>query len=126
MGGSDDVEEFFSESNQEVSGIARAVRRLVLDVRPEVLEALDRGNRIVGYATGPRALKDMWAGVAPHGHHVNLQLANGALIDDPASIIEGTGKRVRHIKLRSTDDVARPEVRDALQRSLDRHLTDSS
>ncbi|MEO6157311.1 MAG: hypothetical protein ABIQ39_06740 [Ilumatobacteraceae bacterium] len=55
-----------------------------------------------------------------------MQLVNGALIDDPAEIIEGTGKRVRHIKLRSTEDVGRPEVRKALQCSLDRHLADSS
>ena len=122
----DDVGQFFDESSQEVAAIARAARRLVLDIRPNAVETLDRGNRILGYATGPRARKDMWAGVAPHAHHVNLQLANGALIDDPAEIIEGTGKRVRHIRLRSTEDVGRPEVREALQRSLDRHLADSS
>lgn len=126
MGVEDDVEQFFTESSQQVAEIARAARRLVLDMRPDAVEALDPGNRIVGYSTGPRAMKDMWVGIAPHAHHVNLQLANGALINDPAEIVEGTGKRVRHVTLRSTEDVNLPEVCDALQRSLDRHLAESS
>lgn len=126
MSTADGVEDFLGESNDEVADIARAARRVVLDVRPDAVEALDRGNRIAGYATGSRATKDLWAGVAPHGHHVNLELANDALIEGPAGIIEGSGKRIRHIKLRSLGDVARPELRAALQRSLDRHLEDSS
>jgi Domain of unknown function (DU1801) len=122
---SDGVDDFFGECADEVAAISRAARRLVLDVLPEAREVLDRGNRIVGYATGPRALKDLWAGVAPHGAHVNLQLANGALLDDPAGMVEGTGKRVRHVKLRSLEDVDRPQVRTLLEASLARHLAET-
>ncbi len=120
----DEIDRFFAEASDEVTEIARAARRLVLDVRPDAVETLDRGNRIVGYGTGPRAMKDLWAGLAPHGRHVNLQLANGALIEDPDAIIEGTGKRIRHIKLHTLGDVDRPPVRQALARSLARHLAD--
>ena len=122
----DEVDEFFAACTDEVAAISRAARRLVLDVFPEAREALDRGNRIVGYATGPRPLKDLWAGVAPHSTHVNLQLANGALLEDPAGLVEGTGKRVRHVKLRSLEDVDRPQVRTLLEASLARHLSDTS
>ena len=122
---SDAVETFLGSFGDEVGAIARAARRLVLDVLPEALETLDRGNRIVGYATGPRARKDTWAGVAPHASHVNLQLANGALLDDPTGLLEGTGKRVRHVKLRSVDDVERPQLRNLLATSLARHLSDT-
>ena len=118
----DEVDEFFGESSAEVAAIARAARRLVLAVRPDAVEVLDRGNRIVGYATGPRPMKDLWAGIAPHGRHVNLQLANGALVDDPVGIIEGTGKRIRHVKLHAPADVDRPEVRAVLEDALARHL----
>jgi hypothetical protein len=122
----DEIEGFLRDRNKEVAAIARAARRLILDVFPEVRETLDRGNRIVGYATGPRAIKDMWAGVAPHNTHVNLQLANGALIEDPAGLLEGTGKRVRHVKLRSVEEVDRPQLRRLLEASLARHRSQSS
>jgi hypothetical protein len=52
----------------------------------------------------------MWT----HAVHVNVQLADGALIEDPTGIIEGTGKRIRHVKCRSLDDVARPALRRIL------------
>jgi hypothetical protein len=57
---------------------------------------------------------------------VNLQLANGALLADPAGLVDGTGKRIRHVKLRSTDDVGRGELRLLLVQSLERNRADTA
>jgi hypothetical protein len=112
----DDVERFFATS--DMNDVCLEARRLVFDVYPQARETLDRGDRIVGYATGPGPMKDLWVGIAPHSKHVNLQLAKGALIEDPAGIIQGTGKRVRHVKLHSVADVQAPQLRAVLERSL--------
>jgi hypothetical protein len=32
--------------------------------------------------------------------HVNVGFFNGATLEDPAGLLEGTGKRMRHVKLR--------------------------
>jgi hypothetical protein len=32
--------------------------------------------------------------------HVNVGFFHGTLLDDPAGLLEGTGKRMRHVKLR--------------------------
>jgi hypothetical protein len=53
-------------------------------------------------------------------------LANGALIEDPAGLVKGTGKRVRHVKLRSVQDIDRPELRRLLEASLTRHRFDTA
>lgn len=37
--------------------------------------------------------------------HVNVGFFFGALLDDPARLLEGTGKRGRHVKLRPGRDV---------------------
>jgi hypothetical protein len=43
---------------------------------------------------------------APFGYvniftaHVNVGFFNGATLDDPAGLLHGTGKRMRHVKLR--------------------------
>jgi hypothetical protein len=43
---------------------------------------------------------------APFGYvnafraHVNVGFFYGAMLDDPARLLEGTGKRMRHVKLR--------------------------
>lgn len=36
--------------------------------------------------------------------HVNVGFFLGALLDDPAGIVEGTGKRMRHVKLKPGDE----------------------
>ena len=37
--------------------------------------------------------------------HVNVGFFHGALLRDPARLLEGTGKRMRHVKLRPGRDV---------------------
>lgn len=50
-------------------------------------------------------------GGAAFGHvnvfkaHVNIGFFTGALIEDPKSMLEGTGKRMRHVKIRPEDDI---------------------
>ena len=43
--------------------------------------------------------------------HVIFGFMRGAMLRDPRKLLEGTGKYLRHVKLRSTADVRRPEVR---------------
>jgi hypothetical protein len=59
---------------------------------------------------------------APFGYvnafpgHVNVGFFHGAMLDDPAGLLEGTGKRMRHVKLKpglQVDDDALSELIDA-------------
>ena len=49
--------------------------------------------------------------IIAHKTHVNLQLADGAILADPEGLIEGTGKRIRHVKIRSVEEAGAPWVR---------------
>ena len=46
--------------------------------------------------------------------HVLFGFMRGAMLRDPGKLLEGTGKYLRHVKLRSTADAKRPEVRALL------------
>jgi len=56
---------------------------------------------------------------APFGYvnsfksHVNVGFFHGAVLEDPAGLLEGSGKRMRHVKLRSG-----PELNAAALRNL--------
>jgi hypothetical protein len=43
--------------------------------------------------------------------HVTFAFMRGAALPDPEKLLEGTGKGVRHVKLRSVADVKRPGVK---------------
>jgi len=52
--------------------------------------------------------------------HVNVGFFFGALLKDPARLLEGTGKVHRHHKLRTQADLERPELRALMAAALDR------
>jgi len=47
--------------------------------------------------------------------HVNVGLFFGALLNDPTGLLEGTGKRGRHVKLRPGRDVDRAALTQLIQ-----------
>ncbi|MDQ3870159.1 MAG: DUF1801 domain-containing protein [Chloroflexota bacterium] len=104
-----EVEALIAGHSPKVQAVVRRLRELIYGVLPEVREQVDTADHLLGYATGPR-MRDLLFAVAPHTRHVNLQLADGALLPDPDGIVEGTGKRVRHVKCRSPEDAERPAV----------------
>ena len=66
-------------------------------------------------------------GDAPFGYvnvfrsHVNVGFFHGAALPDPARMLEGTGKRMRHVKLRpgaGLDDAALGRLIDAAYRDI--------
>jgi hypothetical protein len=90
-----------------VAKIARAVRVTVLKDFPGAIEWFDPGNGLLAIGSR-RAMRDLLFAIIPHKAHVNLQLADGAELPDPDGRIEGTGKRIRHVKVRSVEDAAAP------------------
>lgn len=46
-----------------------------------------------------------FAYVNAYRHHANVGFFFGAFLEDPAHLLEGTGKRMRHVKLRPGESV---------------------
>ena len=101
-----------------VRDVFGALRALARDVMPDAQEQVDLPDRVLAFGFGPPGgvrMRGLAVGLIPHTAHVNVQLADGALLDDPSGIVEGTGKRIRHVKCRSLEDVARPALRALLE-----------
>jgi hypothetical protein len=99
----------------EVQEIARAVRTLAYDVLPETVEVDWVQQKIAGLGTGPKKLTEHFAWIQPNKAHVNLGFNYGAELPDPDGLLEGTGNKFRHVKMRSLADVQRPAVRALLE-----------
>ena len=96
-----------------VADIARALRRAVLDLFPGAIEWFDPGNGLLALGS-KRAMRDIYVAIIPHTSWVNLQLADGVDLPNPDGHIEGTGKRIRHVKVRSVEDAGAPWLRAAI------------
>jgi hypothetical protein len=102
-----------------------AVQKLALDLRLLVLEEMapcheniyDAYSAVaIGYGTSDR-LKDGIFHIAVYPKGVNLGFNHGATLGDPLGILEGKGHQIRHIKIRTAEDLERPEIREYLRRA---------
>jgi len=48
-------------------------------------------------------------------YHVTFGFLRGTSLRDPGELLEGTGKNLRHVKLRSAEDVGTPELRKLIE-----------
>ena len=103
-------DEVLSSHRPNVVAAARAIQTVILEELPGVVVHFDRGNGLLALGTSS-AMQDLLFALIPHAGWLNLQLADGAVLPDPEGRIEGTGKRIRHVKLRSADAAADPAVR---------------
>lgn len=108
---------FLDADAPAVADIALAMRTTVLEAMPDAIESFDAPDRLLAFGVGSK-LRDFWFAIIPHTAHVNLQLADGADLANPEGRIEGTGKRVRHVKVRSLEDAHAPWLRDVIERQV--------
>jgi hypothetical protein len=98
----------------EVQASGRAMLGAILEALPDAVVQYDRGDRLLAIGTGGR-MRDLVFALVPHARWLNLQLVDGALLPDPDRLIEGTGKRIRHVKIRSADQALSPAVRSIVR-----------
>jgi hypothetical protein len=98
--------------------IARRLREIVIDIHPEAVEVVRLGDKAATYGLGPKKMSEGYVYILPYKSWVNLGFYQGALLDDPDGLLEGTGKKLRHIKMRRIEDTARPGVRQLIELAL--------
>lgn len=106
------VDELLAGYSPEVRELALRACDLARSVLPHAVVKVHPGWKNIFFSTGPR-MSDGVLAVVPHSTRINIQLF-GAGLDDPAGLLEGTGKAGRHIKIASLDLLESPALRDLL------------
>jgi Domain of unknown function (DU1801) len=103
-----------------VQELTVALRQLVLEELAPCCEYIVEVY-IVSILYGPtHRMKDGICYIGVIKDHVNLGFIRGSELADPQRILEGTGKQMRHIKIRNMSDLERPAVRAYLQEACER------
>jgi hypothetical protein len=105
------------------------VRRLALEVRsrvrswlPDATEEIDTSPKLIAFTYLPGSYRGLVVAVAPQTQHVNLMFSRGAeLVEcDSAGLLEGIGKRARHIRFTDIEQLDDPGVRALVQEAARR------
>jgi hypothetical protein len=103
----------------QVQAAARVLEDVIRTELPDVVVHFDPGNGLLAFGRSMR-MGDLLFAIIPHAGWANLQLADGALLPNPDGLIEGTGKRIRHIKVRSAERARSNPVRDTIRAQIAR------
>jgi hypothetical protein len=107
-------DEVLAHHTPEIQAAAHAMLGVLLEELPDAVVRFDRGNGLLAIGTGS-GMRDLLFALIPHAGWLNLQLADGALLADPDGLIEGTGKRIRHVKIRSAEFAGSAAVRSVVR-----------
>lgn len=96
----------------EIQRLIREVRSVVKNVAPGAEEKAYRG-----WPIRIRTERGMLA-IAGFKDHVNVNLGKRSRLKDPKHLLEGTGKSIRHVKVRTAADARSDALRDLIEQEL--------
>jgi hypothetical protein len=112
-----DVARLLAGHPSEQQAVEQALRAAIRREFPAAVEQVDFGNKLIAFGRSMK-MRGLLFAIIAHKSWVNLQLADGGDLPNPHGRIEGTGKRIRHIKVRSVDDASSVQVLAAIRAQL--------
>ena len=103
------VDAWLKDGHPELCKIARAWFTEMRRCGDDVLELIHDGCPVACVEDAPFAYVDSFES------HVNVGFFQGALLDDPGGLLEGSGKRMRHVKIRPGQRVNAAALRELIE-----------
>jgi hypothetical protein len=117
---------FLKPYDREIQDLALKLRALVLEEMAPCHENIYDAYSAVAIGYGPSdRLRDGIFHIAVYSKHVNLGFNEGATLADPKGILQGSGNQIRHIKIKTPEDIKRPEVRSYIRRARKKAIADA-
>ena len=116
--------EFLQAYDPAVRDLALKVRSVVLDEMAPCHENIYDAYSAVALGYGPTdRLRDGVCHVAVYSGHVNIGFNRGTAMHDPAGILHGSGKWIRHITIKTSADLAQQPIQQYLRRAREYSVT---
>lgn len=109
--------DLLSPYTAEVRDLAARTRTLIREAVPSATEEIDDTAKLLGFSFIPGTYKGLIAAISLQKNGINIMFSKGVELTelDQAGLLEGTGKLARHIKIRSAEQLHRPEVRALIE-----------
>ena len=75
---------------------------------------VDAPSKIITYGASAK-YADLVCALAPYPNYINLMFSRGASMPDPDGLLQGTGKKARHIRVEEMTDELANKTRKYLQ-----------
>jgi hypothetical protein len=100
---------YVNANNPGLRKVAKALRAFVKDIEPATKETVNSWGVPTFENDAPFCLYMVGK------NHVTFGFLFGTSLNDPEGLLEGTGKNLRHVKLRKLEDLHRPALKALVQ-----------
>ena len=109
------IELLYPGTTPDIQELGAAARQLVLSVQPQAHEDIEIswGGYLLFKQVAGAGNTVCWLSL--HKKHVSIGFPNGTEMFDPDKLLEGSGKRQRHVKIKKATDLQRPGLRKLLE-----------
>jgi hypothetical protein len=104
-----EIEVYIRRKGSKLRRVAQSLRKLVKKSVPKVIETVNPWGLPTFEANGP------FCYFMVGKNHVTPGFLKGISLRDPKALLEGTGKNLRHVKLRSEADLDQDALRELLK-----------
>jgi hypothetical protein len=111
--------EFLRRHEPALQAVALGLRRVVLEEMAPCHEYIFamRHAIVLLYGGTDRVIEDCICFISVYRKHVNLTFTDGTELDDSYGALQGAGKRMRHITVKNSSELDRPEIRAYLRQA---------
>jgi hypothetical protein len=111
-------EELLNSTDSELQSIWVALREVISSLHQDYVEVVWMKQRITSYGVGPKKMSEHYVYIGLYKKHVNLGFYHGAALSDPANLLEGTGRRLRHVKIMSAAEAMDPQIKNLIAEAI--------
>ena len=122
MGKYNTLEDYIKDQEKDKRDIVKELVSIVEKAAPKGEQGIKWAQPVFWDDNGPFCF------IRAHKNHVNIGFWRGAEMKDPKGLLEGTGEKMRHIKITGLKDIDKSAITDFVKQNvmLNKELGDPS
>lgn len=116
-------EELIAGASPAVQEICIALRQVIMQIHPDAVEVVRLGDKAASYGVGPKKMSEAHTYIMPLKDRANLGFYHGATLSDQQDLLEGAGKKLRHIKVRKVEEASSDALKGLIKAALEERRT---
>lgn len=101
---SDDLNLMLGQYDAGIRELAMQTCEFIARAIPKAEQKVYAGWRTIGFSLAG-TMASQFCAVGPQQKYVNIYLMRGTELDDPKALLEGSGKKMRHVKIKDAKEL---------------------
>ncbi len=115
---------FLEFKEQNLIELFKDLREYLLEIHPNSNELLYHTHALTSLFSISEKMSDAFCMIPIYTNHLNLGFNKGTLIEDPNKLLQGTGKLIRHIPIKTPNDYRNNEVKELIKSAINFAIED--